>query len=160
MTQIESKDEDERWKEEKQKETQQSIDDVSVKKDETIFCSKCGEQNPENNFKCTRCGFVLHGQSQPQYVVTDDNTMGGLIPFKNAKALWAYYLGIFSLIPCIGIPLGIASLVFGLKGLKYAELHPEAKGKAHAWTGIILGVLCSIGYTLLILIPLMMGAFK
>lgn len=125
-----------------------------------IFCPKCGQQNLENNFKCTRCGSVLHGPTQPPYVVSDDSTMGGLIPYKNAQALWAYYLGIFSLIPCVGIPLGIAALILGIRGLKYGDLHPEARGKGHAWTGIILGGLCAVGYTLLIAIPMMMGAFN
>jgi len=119
---------------------------------EIMFCPKCGQQNLENNFRCTRCGFVLHDPAQPQYVVTDDSTLGGLIPYKNVQALLAYYLGVFSLIPCIGIPLGIAALVLGIKGLKYAKLHPEAKGKAHAWAGIILGTLCAVAYTLLTLI--------
>jgi len=31
-----------------------------------------------------------------------DNT-GGLIPYKNPKALIAYYLGIFSLFPLLGL---------------------------------------------------------
>ena len=53
------------------------------------------------------------------------------------QALLAYYLGVFSLIPCIGIPLGIAALVLGIKGLKYAKLHPEAKGKGARWAKII-----------------------
>jgi len=119
---------------------------------EIMFCPKCGQQNLENNFRCTRCGFVLHDPAQPQYVVTDDNTLGGLIPYKNVQALFAYYLGVFSLIPCIGIPLGIAALVLGIRGLKYAKLHPETKGKAHAWAGIILGTLCAVAYTLLTLI--------
>lgn len=127
---------------------------------DTIFCPKCGQKNLENNFKCTKCGFVLHGPAQPQYVVSDDSTMGGLIPYKNAQALWAYYLGIFSLIPCVGIPLGIAALILGIRGLNFADLHPEARGKGHAWTGIILGGLCAVGYTLLIAIPMMLGAFN
>lgn len=127
---------------------------------DTIYCTQCGQRNSENNFKCTRCGFVLHGPSKPQYVVSDDSTMGGLIPYKNAQALWAYYLGIFSLIPCVGIPLGIAALILGIRGLKFADLHLEARGKGHAWTGIILGGLCAVGYTLLIAIPLMLGAFN
>ena len=127
---------------------------------EMMFCPKCGERNRENNFKCTRCGVVLHGPTQPQHVVSDDSTMGGLIPYKNAQALWAYYLGIFSLIPCVGIPLGIAALILGIRGLKYGDLHPEARGKGHAWTGIILGGLCAVGYTLLIAIPMLMGAFN
>lgn len=127
---------------------------------ETIFCPKCGERNRENNFKCTRCGFVLHGPTQPQPVVSDDSTMGGLIPYKNAQALWAYYLGIFSLLPCIGIPLGVTALILGIRGLNYANLHPEVRGKAHAWTGIILGGICAVGYTLLIAIPIMTAALN
>jgi hypothetical protein len=126
---------------------------------EHMFCPKCGQQNPENNFRCLRCAFVLHGPPSPQYVVTDDNTMGGLIPYKNSRALWAYYLGIFSLIPFLGIPLGIAALILGVKGLKNAELHPEVRGKVHAWTGIILGAVCALIYTALIAVPLMMRVF-
>lgn len=108
-----------------------------------IYCPKCGQQNGENNYQCTRCGYVLHGPARPQFLVEEDGTMGGLIPYKNQAALWAYYLGIFSLIPCAGIPLGIAAAILGIKGLKHAEAHPEAKGKGHAWTGIILGGACA-----------------
>ena len=133
---------------------------MSEESAETIFCTKCGEKNLENNYKCTRCGFLLQEPDKLEYVVTDDNTMGGLILYKNAQALWAYYLGIFSLIPCAGIPLGIVALALGVKGLKYADLHDEAKGKAHAWVGIVLGGLCALGYTLLLAIPIMMGAFN
>jgi len=125
-----------------------------------MFCPQCGQQNEDNNFKCTRCGFVLHAPTQPQYVLTDDSTLGGLIPYKNARALWGYYLGVFALIPFIGIPLGVAALVFGIKGLRFAKLHPEAKGKAHAWTGIILGLVGTVGYASLILVLIMMGVFR
>ncbi len=75
-----------------------------------------------------------------------DGTLGGLIPYKNSSALLAYYLGVFSLIPCLGIVLGIAAFVLGLNGLKFAKAHPEAKGKTHAWVGIIVGGLFGFGY--------------
>ena len=68
---------------------------------------------------------------------------GGLIPYKNAKALAAYYCGVFGLISCflvLGI-FGIVPIVLGFMGLKYAKQHPEAKGQAHAITGIVLGFL-------------------
>lgn len=120
--------------------------DTSVSADR-MFCSKCGQENRENNFKCTRCGFVLHGRPAPQYIVTDDNTMGGLIPYKNAQALWAYYLGLFSLIPVLGIALGIAAVVLGIKGLRNAEVHPEVRGKIHAWVGIVMGGLFAFLYS-------------
>ncbi len=123
---------------------------------DVIYCQKCGQQNKENNFKCTRCGFVLHGQAQQQYVVIEDGTVGGLIPYKNARALWSYYLGIFSLIPCFGILLGIAALIVGIGGLRYANLHPEARGKVHAWIGVVAGALCTL-FNVLILALIIIG---
>ena len=126
---------------------------------EFIYCQKCGQQNKENNFKCTRCGFALHGQTQQQYVVIEDGTAGGLIPYKNARALWAYYLGIFSLIPCFGIFLGIAALILGIGGLRYANLHPEACGKVHAWIGVIMGTLCAAGYAFLLVLAIITSIY-
>lgn len=68
---------------------------------------------------------------------------GGLIPYKNPKALAAYYCGVFGLISCflfLGI-FGIVPIVLGFLGLKHARQYPEAKGQAHAITGIVLGFL-------------------
>ena len=120
--------------------------------DAVIFCRKCGEKNDGNAYKCTACGFLLHEKSAPQYVVSEDSTMGGLIPYKNAKALWAYYLGIFSLIPFLGILPGIAALVLGVQGLKYAEENSQAKGKGHAWVGVVLGGISVVGMILFVLL--------
>ena len=40
---------------------------------------------------------------------------GGIIPLKNPKALIAYYLGIASGLPFIGLPFGIAAFVLGIQ---------------------------------------------
>lgn len=64
---------------------------------------------------------------------------GGLIPYKNAPALIAYYVSLLSLLPIIGIPFGIAAFVLGIIGLKKRAANPVIKGAAHAWIGIILG---------------------
>lgn len=111
---------------------------TSTSSPEFIYCRECGQQNKENNFKCTRCGFVLHGQT-PRYVIVEDK----FIPYKNPRALWAYYLGLFSLIPGFGVFLGIAALILGIGGLRHVKLHPEARGKVHAWVGVIMGALFS-----------------
>lgn len=124
-----------------------------------IFCAKCGQKNPDNNYKCSKCGAVLHFAPAPRYAAQDDGTMGGLIPYKNQKALWAYYLGIFSLIPCLAIPLGITGFAMGLQGLDHAKAHPEAKGQGHAWTGIILGGGCAL-VNLIILGAMMKSVWK
>jgi hypothetical protein len=40
-------------------------------------------------------------------------------------------------IPCF--PIGIAGLVLGVIGLRCANEHPAAKGKVHAWIGVVAG---------------------
>lgn len=115
-----------------------------------IYCPRCGRKNPENNFRCADCGSGLHGPVRPPAPDPEYPPLGGLIPYRNAWSLWAYYLGVFSLIPCLGIPLGPAALVLGIKGVRYARRHPEARGKVHAWTGVILGGICGVVYTLLL----------
>jgi hypothetical protein len=111
-------------------------------------CPKCGTENNENNFKCTQCGEILHS-AVPQIVVTSDDTLGGMIPSKNPPALAAYYLGVFSIIPLLGIPMGIVAVIFGIKALRKAREHPEVKGKIHAWVGIIAGGLFAFLYLIL-----------
>lgn len=91
-------------------------------------------------------------------VVTPDNPLSAVVPYKNPKALIAYYLAIFSLIPCFGLPLGIAAFILGLLGLKAAKAQPNTHGTVHAWIGIVLGGLCGLG-NIVILILIIMGAF-
>jgi hypothetical protein len=122
----------------------------------TILCPQCRQTNAENNYKCTRCGCVLHGAPPPVAGSTSTyNALGVLIPYKNSQALAAYYCGVFGLIPCLGLPVAVAAVVLGILGLKFAKQHPETKGKAHAWAGIILGGLVLIGTVVVIL---MIGA--
>ena len=74
------------------------------------------------------------------------------MPSKNSDALIAYYLGVFSAIPVLGIPLGIAAIILGIKGVRKAREYPEVKGKVHAWVGIILGGLFMLLYSGLIVL--------
>jgi GYF domain 2 len=74
----------------------------------------------------------------------EGDATGGLIPYKNPHALIAYYLSIFSLVPCLGLPLGIAAVVLGVLGLKKYRRNPVISGLAHSWIGIILGGVTSL----------------
>ena len=69
---------------------------------------------------------------------------GGLIPYKNAKALASYYCGVFALIPCVGLVLGPIAVVLGFMGLAHANKLPESKGKAHAIVGLVLGSIVTL----------------
>lgn len=77
---------------------------------------------------------------------SSDSGINVIIPYRNMQALIAYYLAVFSLIPFVGIVLGLAALVLGILGLRYHRDHPTAGGVVHAWIGIILGGLCGCGY--------------
>lgn len=112
-----------------------------------MFCPQCGTKNDDNNFRCTQCGTVIQNvpAAVPSVTAVPDNeggALGGLIPYKNSSALIAYYFGIFSLV--CGVFLGLPALILGIRGLKFADTHPQAKGRAHAWVGIVCGALSTL----------------
>lgn len=69
-----------------------------------------------------------------------------VVPYKNVPALIGYYLGIFSLIPCLGGILPFGAIPLGIIGLKNARANPQAHGKAHAWVAIVLGSLALLAH--------------
>lgn len=83
------------------------------------------------------------GDKSPQPKGND--VASSIIPYNNPKALIGYYLGVFSLlgyVPVIGIIgslMGLAAFILGIQALGYAKVHPEAKGKVHAWIAILAG---------------------
>jgi len=94
------------------------------------------------------------GRPQPPRARTD--ATGGIIPYRNPPALIAYYLGLFSVVPVLGILLGTAALVLGTKGLINYKQQPAVGGAVHAWVGVLVGgmmfgVNVAIGLFLLIL---------
>ena len=117
-------------------------------------CPRCGAPNEAGLVQCARCGQSLvmswpppPGGYAPPQAYPPQTTIGGLgamIPDKNPSALTSYYLGIFSILPCLAIPMGIAAVVLGLKGLKLVKERPEVRGRTHAWVGIIAGGLFAL----------------
>lgn len=67
-----------------------------------------------------------------------------LIPTKNPPALIGYYLGCFSVIPCLMPFLGPAAIVYGMKGLRAAKSNSNLPGAGHAVTAIALGALSTL----------------
>lgn len=89
--------------------------------------------------------------------VTQGDSTGGMIPYKNPKALTAYYLGILSLLCCFfGVPLGIAPFVLGILGLRDRARNPVIKGSVHAWIGIVLGAISTLA-SIFILVMIVVG---
>lgn len=86
------------------------------------------------------------GWSQPpqpgQYIPPGqqpNSAIDEIIPVKNSKALFAYYCGIFALVPCFTPILGPAGLILGFQGLEAIKKNPNLPGKGHALAGIVLG---------------------
>jgi len=82
---------------------------------------------------------------------TGDAT-GGLIPYKNSQALLSYYLGVFGLIPFVGLLLATPAVILAVTGMKKAKSNPQIKGTFHAWVGLILGSLSLLYHGVFILI--------
>ncbi len=68
-----------------------------------------------------------------------------IIPYHNPKALVAYYLGVFSLIPVVGLALGPTALILDILGVRASNANSKARGLAHGVVAIILGALTSLG---------------
>jgi DNA-directed RNA polymerase subunit RPC12/RpoP len=117
---------------------------------ETIFCSKCGERNRENNLKCTRCGHYLHGTPAPQAVVTGDDSaaMRMLLPVgRSGWAIASGYLGLFSVL----LVFAPFALLTGILAVADIRRHSDKHGMGRAIFGIVMGVLGTIGLIALII---------
>lgn len=125
-------------------------------------CPECDTPNPPRAVNCRECGEPLPRRRRPDDEDDDggDETVATIIPYRNARALTAYYLGIFGLLPILGLFLGPAALILGIMGLRYAREHPKAHGTAHAVVGIVLGAidtLYHLGIIVIILIIALVG---
>jgi hypothetical protein len=94
----------------------------------------------------------------------DDGGVSYVIPYKNVPALISYYVGVFGLILCIlgGLSLfsGVTAIVLGIMGMMRASKNPQAHGRGHAITGMILGgvqVLAACGWVGLFVTPFFAG---
>ena len=110
-----------------------------------MTCPVCGEAVRADARACPHCGEPLEAPRRRGPADGADST-GGVIPYNNAPALIAYYLGLFSLFPLLGLPLGVAALVLGVLGLKKRRENPAVKGSAHAWIGIGCGTITTLAW--------------
>jgi hypothetical protein len=118
-------------------------------------CPVCGEMILQAAKVCRFCGEEFSSRSADD----EGDSTGGVIPYKNVPALFAYYLGVFSIIPCF--PVGIAAVILGIKGLKVAREKPQVRGQVHAWIGIVAGGcfgLLWLAFTVLMAVGIIAGA--
>ncbi len=73
-----------------------------------------------------------------------------ILPTKNKPALIGYYLGIFGLIPFLGIPFAVAAIFVSKKGLDQYKVNPTPGAKSHAMTGFVLGIFATTCFVLFV----------
>ena len=65
---------------------------------------------------------------------------------RNGAATASYLFGILSPLPFLGLLFGVAAIVQGAEGLRYAHRHPEAGGALQSRIGMALGGLFAVVY--------------
>ena len=136
------------------------------------ICDQCGAQVREQDSICPTCQAPLQMKAVPETAgnpylppvqksftspappVNEGDATGGVIPYKNPQALLAYYLGLLSGLPLIGLPLGIAAFILGIKGLKARKRNPVIKGSIHAGIGVGCGGLFTLVWGIVIVVVL------
>lgn len=96
---------------------------------------------PENPYDSPQ---AAQHHPQPQHGHGQGDATGGVIPYKNLPALLAYYLGLASLLPCVGFLFAVPALILGILGLRKRAQNPAVKGSVHAWIGIVMGGLFTL----------------
>src|SRR5689334_10032066 len=122
-----------------------------------MFCPGCGSEVASIALACPRCGQAGPAPGPPP-LPTRPVPAGEYFFPRNGPALAAYYLGVFSLLPAVGIVLGILAIVFGVKGVRLERAHPEARGGMHARVGLVLGAVFGLGQVV-VLGLILLGAF-
>ena len=104
-----------------------------------VACPACQQGVSYAAAACPHCG-------QPFQQSTGGEAVATVVPYRNPSALFAYYLGVFSLMPCFGLLLAPFAFVLGILGLRFRKRNPHSHGLAHAWVGIIIGGLSIVGH--------------
>ena len=127
------------------------------------YCAACARARSENHTAEPDLVEPLPAPGLvPGYASTpaSGGPLSSVIPYNNVPALIAYYLSILSLLPCIGAPFGLVALILGILGLRRAAAVPHARGRAHAFIGIILGGLCFLFWSVVSLLAFSRAFFR
>jgi len=111
-----------------------------------MYCSKCGEKNDDNAFKCVRCGEVM-----PHEELRATPMAKGIV---NNYLVWAILATIFC---CL--PLGIVAIVYSaqVNGRLEAGNYQKAvelsrKAKKWCWVSFIAGVSWIVIYIVIMVV--------
>lgn len=106
-----------------------------------MFCPQCGESNPENAVKCSRCGYELI----PPLFTKSSAPKPPPLPFNGVPqtsplAIWTLVLGILATL-CLGPLATIAALIVGFMAIsRISKSNGQLTGSPLAVVGIIISL--------------------
>ena len=106
-----------------------------------MFCPQCGESNPENAVKCSRCGYELIPPlfTKPSAPKPPPVPFNG-IPQTSPLAIWTLVLGILATV-CLGPLATIAALIVGFLAISsIGKSNGRLTGSPLAVVGIIISL--------------------
>ena len=111
-------------------------------------CRECGEMIVAAAAKCRFCGAVFDPRLRGMGMGMGMSTHRG--KSYQGFAITSMVLGILSIFTaCIGIVLGITGVIFGVVAGNGMKQSKNFEGKGMATAGIVMGLLGSIGWTLI-----------
>lgn len=103
-----------------------------------MFCSKCGEENPDDSKFCSKCGAALVQPEAPAPTPTPSAATGERTSGFAIASLVMGIVGFFF------NPLAILAIIFGGIGLSQTNKDPNLKGRGMAVAGLVLGIIVGI----------------
>ncbi len=109
-----------------------------------MFCQHCGAQIADEAVVCVKCGVATTIAKPHVDTIGTNDAIKMLVPIgRSGWAIAAGYMGLFSVLPFVGI----IAIILGIVAVKDIKKHPDKLGIGRAWFGIVMGAITFLAYS-------------